>query len=101
MAAIDHEDAAPSPSPANPQEPVELLLRDLRARPDGLSGREAERRLIAYGRNELVRHGSRHWPRDLLKQVTHPLALLLWVASALAFFAGSPVLGGAIVAVIV
>ena len=60
MASIDHEHAPRPPPPANPQEPVELLLRDLRARPDGLSGREAERRLIAYGRNELVRQ--RHAP---------------------------------------
>ncbi len=92
----------PEPEPlANPREPVELLFRQLRARPDGLSGREAERRLIAYGRNEIVRQGGRLWPRDLLKQVTHPLALLLWVAAGLAFLAGAPVLGAAIVAVIV
>ena len=33
-------------------------------------------------------------------QLTHPLALLLWLAAALAFVAGTPVLGVAIVAVI-
>jgi calcium-translocating P-type ATPase len=92
--------AGPEPV-ANPREPLELLFRQLRARPDGLSGREAERRLIAYGRNELVRQNARLWPRELLNQVTHPLALLLWVAAALAFVAGAPVLGAAIVAVIV
>ena len=68
-----------------PREPVELLFRDLRARPEGLSSREAERRLVAYGPNELVRRGGRRWPRELLKQFTHPLALLLWAAAALAF----------------
>ena len=87
--------------PSDPREPVELLLRQLRARPDGLSSREAERRLIAYGRNELVRQGVRLWPRELRKQFTHPLALLLWVAASLGFLAGAPVLGAAIVAVIV
>ena len=86
---------------ANPREPVELLFRQLGARPDGLASREADRRLIAYGRNELVRQSVRQWPRELLNQVTHPLALLLWLAAALAFAAGAWVLGAAIVAVIV
>jgi calcium-translocating P-type ATPase len=85
----------------NPREPVEQLLHDLRARPQGLSQREAERRLVAYGRNELVRRRGRRWPQAVLKQVTHPLALLLWAAAALAFVAGTPVLGAAIVAVVV
>jgi calcium-translocating P-type ATPase len=67
----------------------------------GLSSREAARRLVAYGPNELIRKTRRRWPRDLLDQLTHPLALLLWTAAALAFVAGSPVLGVAIVAVIV
>ena len=85
----------------DPREAVELLLRDLRARPEGLSSREAERRLLAYGRNELVRRGGIRWPQQLAKQFTHPLALLLWLAAGLAFVAGAPVLGGAILAVIV
>ncbi len=72
-----------------------------RARLAGLSSREADRRLVAHGRNELVRRRSRRWPRELAKQVTHPLALLLWVAAALAFAAGTPVLAAAIVAVVV
>jgi calcium-translocating P-type ATPase len=76
------------------------LLRDLRSRPDGLSSREAERQLVAYGPNELRRRGGRRWPRRLAKQFVHPLALLLWVAGALAFVAGLPALGVAIVAVI-
>ena len=95
-----NEPDAPS-TVADPREAVELLLRELRARPDGLSSREAERRLVAYGRNELVRRGGVRWPRQLLKQFTHPLALLLWLAAGLAFVAGAPVLGIAILAVIV
>ena len=59
------------------------------ARPEGLSDREAERRLLAYGPNELgAAVGAAG--RDLLDQFTHPLALLLWVAAALAVRAGSP-----------
>ena len=72
-----------------------------RARLAGLSSREAERRLVAHGRNELVRRRARQWPRELLKQVTHPLALLLWLAAALALAAGTPVLAAAIVAVVI
>jgi calcium-translocating P-type ATPase len=70
-------------------------------RPAGLSSREAARRLVSYGRNELVRRGARRWPRELATQVTHPLALLLWLAAALAVVAGTALLGAAIVAVIV
>jgi len=70
-------------------------IDDVRSSPEGLSGREAERRLAAYGRNELVRRGGRRWPRQLATQLTHPLALLLWFAAALAFVGGTPVLGGA------
>ena len=50
----------------------------------GLSGREAARRLVVYGPNELTRRGGRRWPRELLAQFTHPLALLLVVAAVLA-----------------
>ena len=83
------------------REPISLLLRDLRARPEGLTGREAERRLVAYGPNELTERAGVGWPRQLARQVTHPLALLLWVAAALAFVAGLAPLGVAIVVVVV
>ena len=79
--------------------PVELGT-DLVVRADGLSEREAERRLARFGRNELVRRGGRRWARELLQQLTHPLALLLWLAAALALVGGTPVLCAAILAVI-
>ena len=84
----------------DPREPVSRLLRDLRTQPQGLSARESQRRLVSYGANELRRRGGRRWPRQLAKQFVHPLALLLWLAAVLAFVAGTPVLGAAIVAVI-
>jgi calcium-translocating P-type ATPase len=84
-----------------PRERIELLFRDLRASPEGLSSREAQRRLAAYGPNELERQGGRRWPRQLAKQFTHPLALLLWAAAVLAFIGVSAVLGLAIVLVVV
>ncbi len=83
-----------------PRERIGRLLRDERARPGGLSTREAERRLVAHGPNELRRRGGREWPRQLLQQLVHPLALLLWVATALSLVAGMPLLGLAIAAVV-
>jgi calcium-translocating P-type ATPase len=93
---------SPAQAPAaEPREPVERLLRDLRSGPDGISTREAERRLVAYAPNELRRQGGREWPRRLARQFVHPLALLLWLAAVLAFVAGTPALGWAILAVVV
>ena len=86
---------------ANPREPLGALFADLGSSPDGLSEREAARRLIAYGPNSLIRRGGRRWPGELVRQVTHPLALLLAVAAVLAAATGTPNLAAAIGAVIV
>ena len=59
--------------PADPLEPMAQLFRDLRAVPGVLSGREAARRLEAYGPNELARRGGRPHPasaRALARPVT-------------------------------
>jgi calcium-translocating P-type ATPase len=77
------------------------LFRDLRSRPAGLTEREAARRLVVAGPNELERRGGLRWPRELASQFVHPLALLLWAAAALAGFTGTPALAAAIVGVIV
>jgi len=84
----------------NPLEPLAQLFRDLRSTSGGLSSREAARRLEAAGPNELARRGGRHWPGELAGQFTHPLALLLAVAAALAWASGAPKLAIAIAAVI-
>lgn len=81
--------------------PLRLLLRDLRTTPRGLTSREAARRLVVYGPNELRRRGGHTWPGELARQFTHPLALLLWAAAALALVANTAVLAAAIVGVIV
>ena len=88
------------PLSLDPTEQADLLLRDLHTDVHGLSQREADRRLVHYGRNELVRRGGRRWPRQLAQQFTHPLALLLTAAAVLALVAGIAVLAAAIVAVI-
>ena len=80
--------APDSVSALDPQESIVRLLRDLRTRRNGLSDREAARRLVIFGPNELVRRHGRIWPRELLGQLIHPLALLLWLAGLLAAFSG-------------
>jgi calcium-translocating P-type ATPase len=87
-------------STPDPNERIDLLLRDLRASRGGLSQREAERRLLAHGPNRLSRRGGRRWPRELARQFTHPLALLLWGAAGLAAVAGIAAVAIAIVVVI-
>ena len=89
-----------APRAVDPTEPARRLLRDLRAEPRGLSSREVARRLDVVGPNELPRRRAEPWWRELVRQVSHPLALLLWAAGLLAFVAGTPTLGWAIFAVI-
>jgi calcium-translocating P-type ATPase len=92
--------AEPRPAAPDPLEPERELFRELRSRPAGLTAREADLRLTEFGPNEIVRRGRRSPWRDVVVQLTHPLALLLWAASVLAWLAGTAVLSGAIVAVI-
>ena len=66
----------------------------------GLSSLEAGRRLLASGPNELVQRSGTPWPRALARQLTHPLALLLWGAAVLAFVSGSTVVAIAVFIVI-
>ncbi|MGA9856523.1 MAG: cation-transporting P-type ATPase [Solirubrobacteraceae bacterium] len=82
-------------------EPAARLLRDLRTSPDGLTNDEAGRRQLQHGPNELRRRGGARWPGELWRQVTHPLALLLWLAAALSWAVGSQTIAVAVVLVIV
>ncbi|MDQ4491319.1 cation-transporting P-type ATPase [Sinomonas sp. ASV486] len=84
----------------DPRSSVDRLLRDLRSSRRGLTGRESARRQVVYGPNMLTRKGGRRWPRQILGQLTQPLALLLWLAAVLSFITGSGALAAAIVAVI-
>ncbi|WSX88195.1 cation-transporting P-type ATPase [Micromonospora sp. NBC_00898] len=78
----------------------EQLLGDLKTSLDGRSTAEAHQRLAEYGPNELRRQGGTRWWRELVRQLIHPLALVLWLAAVLAWVAGTPVLAAAIMAVI-
>ena len=84
----------------DPEEAADRLLRDLRSEPEGLSTREAQRRLLQYGPNTLRRQRKRRWPADLARQLTHPLALLLWLAAGLLLIVGSNVVAAAVVLII-
>ena len=50
----------------------------------GLSGREAERRPAQFRANEITRTEKASRLRELARQLAHPLALLSWVAAAVA-----------------
>jgi calcium-translocating P-type ATPase len=84
----------------DPEEALDRLLRDLRSSRDGLTEREASRRLVSVGPNVLTVRRGPGWPRELGRQLVHPLALLLWLAAVLAQLAGTTPLAVAIVAVI-
>jgi magnesium-transporting ATPase (P-type) len=71
------------------------------ARPDGLTSAEAAARLAEDGANVLPSARAVPAWRQLLGQMTHFFAVLLWAAAGLALVAGMPQLGVAIVVVIV
>jgi calcium-translocating P-type ATPase len=95
--SVQLDSSEPSPDPT---EQAELLVSHLRSSREGLSSREAARRLVQYGPNALSRRGGVRWPRQLARQFTHPLALLLWAAALLAWLAGIVAVAIAIVVVI-
>jgi calcium-translocating P-type ATPase len=101
MAEPDATDTIDAVGAIDATEGADLLLGHLRSSRGGLSSRAAARRLLQYGPNALSRRGGARWPRELARQFTHPLALLLWAAAALAWLAGIAVVATAIVIVIV
>jgi magnesium-transporting ATPase (P-type) len=66
----------------------------------GLTSAQAAERLRRDGPNLLPEPERASWVRLLAAQLTHLLALLLWVASGLALLAGMPELAAAIVVII-
>jgi Ca2+-transporting ATPase len=79
---------------------AEEVYQTLATTADGLADREAEVRLQQYGANELPEPPRRSLLLRFLDQLTHFMALLLWVAGILAFISDTPELGWAIWAVI-
>ena len=67
----------------------------------GLTTREAEELLARDGRNVLPEPARAGPVRELLRQLTHLLALLLWVAAGLALLGGMPALAAAIIVIVI
>lgn len=66
----------------------------------GLTAEEARGRLAVHGRNELVPPRGAGLLSTVMRQLVHPLALLLWAAAALALSTQGLALGCAILGVI-
>ncbi|MFC5179386.1 cation-translocating P-type ATPase [Nocardioides taihuensis] len=80
-------------------EPLAQLTADTGFDPAGLTSDEAVQHLADTGPNELVSRAATSFWRLLVRQLVHPLALLLWLAAVLAT-TQSTALSVAIVAVI-
>lgn len=80
--------------------PVDDVYETLNTSPQGLSEGEAGARLQQQGFNELPEPPHRPLWLRFADQLTHFMALLLWVAGILAFISRTPELGWAIWAVI-
>ncbi len=86
----------------------EDVFRTLVSSAQGLSRSEVQRRLVEFGRNEIIAVKGKSLVLRLLGQFTHFLAILLWLAAFFSFLSeflkpgeGMLTLGIAIVAVIV
>jgi potassium/sodium efflux P-type ATPase len=79
---------------------TEQLYETLSTSAQGLSEAETAIRIKHYGFNELPEPARRSLFLRFTDQLTHFMALLLWVAGILAFVSGTPELGWAIWAVI-
>lgn len=80
--------------------PAEAVYGYLESAPQGLAEAEAQQRLARFGPNELPEPAQRPLWLRFTDQLTHFMALLLWVAGILAFISHTPALGWAIWAVI-
>jgi Ca2+-transporting ATPase len=80
--------------------PIEDVYSTLSTTSQGLTVFEAQQRLQRFGLNELPEPVRRPLWLRFTDQLTHFMALLLWVAGILAFISHTPALGWAIWAVI-
>lgn len=78
----------------------EEVYQSLSTTANGLSQNEAQQRLEKFGANELPEPVQRPLWLRFADQLTHFMALLLWVAGILAFISRTPELGWAVWAVI-
>lgn len=86
---------------------TETLVESLHASLSGLDSREAERRLVEFGPNEIESAKRRSLLLQFVGELTHFFALILWIGAGIAFFAewkspggGMNLLGCAMIGVI-
>jgi Mg2+-importing ATPase len=80
--------------------PLDALLKDLRAGPQGLTREEAYRRLSQFGPNDALAHRRRPLWRQVLDRFANPLILILLFASGLSAWTGEVASCAIIVAII-
>ena len=80
--------------------PAEAVYGYLESAPQGLDEAEAQQRLTRFGPNELPQSAQRALWLRFTDQLTHFMAILLWVAGVLAFISHTAALGWAIWSVI-
>ncbi len=73
--------------------PVSEVYASLETCPDGLTSQDVEQRHSLYGSNQLSEPPRQPIWRKMLGFITHPMALLLWLAGAIALWLGEPTLG--------
>ena len=73
--------------------PVPEVFTSLETSPHGLSASEVEARRSLYGWNQLSEPPSEPAWRKLFGFITHPMALLLWIAGGIALWLHEPTLG--------
>ncbi|MCC7550652.1 MAG: cation-transporting P-type ATPase [Methanobacterium sp.] len=81
--------------------PPEEVYTELNSSQNGLTNKDAEKRLEKYGPNQIEEVKKKPVIYKFLANLYQLLALLLWAASILAFLSGTPQLGFAIIAVII
>lgn len=80
--------------------PIDQVYQSLTTSVQGLTASEADMRLHQFGPNQLPEPAHRPLWLRFADQLTHFMALLLWVAGILAFISHTPALGWAIWSVI-
>ena len=73
--------------------PVSKVFTALETTPNGLTTSEVEARLPLYGSNQLSKPPPEPTWRKIIATITHPMALLLWIAGGIALWLHEPALG--------
>ncbi len=73
--------------------PIPEVYTSLETSPNGLTSSEVEERRSLYGSNQLTEPPREPTWRKLLSFITHPMALLLWIAGGIALGSREPTLG--------